>query len=526
MTAQSGDKAFLGRIQAHVASASIAKKTMSVVALCLGVIMSSAMLLQLREVAQDRKEDLRGRVELLAKVQATALASPVWNMETDTIQAMLKGLSADKGFALAEVTDSAGKAQSFGAAVSDGTTAVMPIKYDDKEIGTLRLTFSNKLLNAEIKNLGLVYGAFGVALLATTLLALYAALQMILRPMLKLRSSMLCLSEGDVTAEIPDLDRQDEIGAMANAVLCFKEKMLKNREMEAEKVAEQQKREDRANQIASLMVDFQSGVMGIVDKVSSSSSDLNATAKELTKISQETSREAASVASASSQASGNVGNVAMATDELSTSVGEIATRVGEAARIAENAWMESKSAGTAVEKLLGSVGKINEMVALIHQIASQTNLLALNATIEAARAGEAGKGFAVVAGEVKALANQTAKTTVDITGQIAVIQGDTDSAVAAIRSIETIIGNVRELSADISRSVQQQGNATREIARNIQEASVSTQDVTTSIASVTTATTTTETAAQRVLGTSEELAHNAEILHDTVESFLAGVREK
>ncbi|KAF0115606.1 MAG: methyl-accepting chemotaxis protein [Rhodospirillaceae bacterium] len=107
------------------------------------------------------------------------------------------------------------------------------------------------------------------------------------------------------------------------------------------------------------------------------------------------------------------------------------------------------------------------MVKLINDIASQTNLLALNATIKAARAGDAGKGFAVVAAEVKNLANQTARATDDISAQITAVQNATGRAVAAISGIGGTIVRINEISATIAAAVEQQGAATKEIARTM-----------------------------------------------------------
>ena len=96
----------------------------------------------------------------------------------------------------------------------------------------------------------------------------------------------------------------------------------------------------------------------------------------------------------------------------------------------------------------------------------------MNATIEAARAGEAGRGFAVVAQEVKALAAQTAKATEEIGKQISGMQTATQESVEAIKQIGAVILQISDVSGMIAAAVDEQGSATREIARNVQMASV------------------------------------------------------
>jgi methyl-accepting chemotaxis protein len=114
---------------------------------------------------------------------------------------------------------------------------------------------------------------------------------------------------------------------------------------------------------------------------------------------------------------------------------EISRQVSRAATIAREAAEEGRRTNDKVAGLAAAAQKVGDMVKLIQDIAAQANLLVLNATIKAARVGDAGKGFAVVAGEVKSLANQTAKATEDIRAQIASIQAESSVAVTAIQGI-------------------------------------------------------------------------------------------
>ncbi len=381
-----------------------------------------------------------------------------------------------------------------------------------------------RLLDVAAAATASIRGALATASLALLLLGTMIA-RAIYRPLDAMTLVMGRLADGDVAVAVPSRDRRDEVGRMAKAVQVFKDNALRieslRREREEAAAAAAAERKQAMRRIAD---DFENSVVAVVGTVSTSAREMETTAASMSAAAQQANTQAETVGAAADQATANVETIAAAAEELSASIGEINRQVADAARISTSAAEETANANALVHGLADTASRIGEVVQLINDIASQTNLLALNATIEAARAGEAGKGFAVVANEVKNLANQTARATEEISTQISAVQGETRRAVAAIAGIGSVIDQVQRISASIAQSVDQQGVATREIARSVQEAARSTQEVVANLAGVTEAAATTGSAATQVLGSAAELASNSDRLRAEATSFVASVR--
>ncbi|MBI2241067.1 MAG: methyl-accepting chemotaxis protein [Magnetospirillum gryphiswaldense] len=342
----------------------------------------------------------------------------------------------------------------------------------------------------------------------------------------RLNKSMHALADGDVSIEPAGQGRRDEIGDMARAVLVFRDNAVAMQALRGQQEAERvQAESDRRRVLAQLADELEAGVSSAAQAVNAAAEQMRGAASGLTEEAEHAASETVIVVSAVDQTAGNVETVAAAAEELNASINEISRQVRQSADIAHDAVQAAERTDVVVRGLTESAARIGEVVGLINTIAAQTNLLALNATIEAARAGDAGKGFAVVAGEVKSLANQTAKATGEISLQISAIQTNTDQVVGAISGIGRTIDKMAEIANSIAAAVEQQGSATQEIARSVSEASKGVQDVGVHMGEVAQAADRTGNAARDMLSASDHLAEDARTLSVGLATFLGEVRK-
>lgn len=335
--------------------------------------------------------------------------------------------------------------------------------------------------------------ASGLVLVALVLLLGVAFGRRVLRPLVEVETGLRQIADGDgdLTRRL-GAARSDELGRLAGAFDRF------------------------AERVHTLVRD----VAASATDLAGTSSALDASTAALHVEAERTSSRAGQVATAAATAAATVQTFATGTEELGAAIREIAQSADQAVKIAGHAVGVADQASAAVERLGASSRGVGDVLKLITSIAEQTNLLALNATIEAARAGESGKGFAVVAGEVKELAQETARATHDIAERVDAMQQDAMAAGAAVVEVTRIITTIGDHQTTIASAVEEQTATTRQLSDCVGSAASGLDDIAAGICEVAGAATTTtstlttnQTATSSIAGTGRRLAELTGTFH-------------
>lgn len=267
---------------------------------------------------------------------------------------------------------------------------------------------------------------------------------------------------------------------------------------------------DLTQTIATRYPDSMMGAVAVMtSKLAAVIREVNATANSLVQASDQLSTAAGRTQSLMETQRQQTQQGAAAIAQMATTVQEVARHTVDAAGVAQTADEQATLGSREVDKTIASIdalaeeveaasqvilqlshnsGEIGSVLEVIENIAGQTNLLALNAAIEAARAGEHGRGFAVVADEVRALAQRTQASTRDIQTLIDKMQGSAQQAVnvmelgrnkaaesvtqarsagQSLQKINTSVGSINDMNAQIATAAEEQSMVAEEINRNI-----------------------------------------------------------
>ena len=335
------------------------------------------------------------------------------------------------------------------------------------------------------------------------------------------------LAGGDNDLDLASLVRRDELGAVVNSLMVFRDNQLRLAELRLEQEAAERSAEAaravklaedarQSNETRTVVAVLGDGLAKLADgdlthRIAADfpaasqklKDDYNATMQQLQDAvsaivenasrmhagSGEISHAADDLSRRTEQQAATLEETAAALDQITVTVKKTADGANQARKTVAVTKTDAEKSGAVVQQAVGAMGQIEasaleigQIIGVIDEIAFQTNLLALNAGVEAARAGDAGRGFAVVASEVRALAQRSAQAAKEIKSLISASSKQVRSGVDLVgqtgEALGRIVSQVAEINAlvlDMAASAEEQAGGLQQVNTAVNQMDQATQ---------------------------------------------------
>lgn len=429
-----------------------------------------------KRLAPDQKDAIEGFI---------AAANNILQLTNQAVQHALKGETAEANGLLRKADPLIASQVLAVRDWTDGFTKAIDAKSSE-------LAESAEITS--IYSLVIITAAFAVLLA----LSIVIASRYVTLPVIRLRDRMISLTEGNTNADVPGVERRDELGSMARAVSVFKANAVERERLEKDSAAmnasverdrfSRQER-DAANAAAAekavstlgtalrqladgdllhrievpfredldaLRFDYNTSVDNLLTallSVSENARRINESCREISSASNDLSSRTERQAASLEETASAIGQVTETLRDSAARASDAKVLVAQARGGAEASGKVMRSAVEAMRTIERSSDQISTIIGVIDEIAFQTNLLALNAGVEASRAGEAGRGFAVVAQEVRELAQRSATAAREIKQLISNSRDQVQKGVALVNETGTTLNQIIAEVAEIDRHV-------------------------------------------------------------------------
>lgn len=473
------------------------------------------------------KQSFIQRIDMLARYQADSLSSAMWEFDDKSIKSIFRSFEESSTIIYAAIYNENGKVM-YSTGDDSNLDRVISmdksIVYEPQKqlLGRIQLNASLSSVYSQLWNNIFISIVNFIIMQIFILGATYWVFRDTIDPIQSITRIVHFIKDGNLENEIPNLQRKDEIGEIANAVHSLQTYTKGINEYRQQRESE---KENRQNKISSLIEEFYKNSSNVIKSVEQSSQELDSTAKEMSQTIQDVDQRAHNVNKISERTSRNIENVASATGGIKDSIEQISLQTNNSTKIVHEAVDQTEEARVITDSLGEAMKQIGEVVLFIGRLAKQVNLLSLNATIESARAGEAGKGFAVVAAEIKNLAHQTSDATENIGDQINNIQEVSGEVIGSMTLIKESITNVNQYVQIVDLAVDKQNSVTKDIFLNIKTAAEGAKEVNRDMADIKSLTSSANKSTLDVLKAANMLYEQADLLNKTINKFIQEIRK-